>query len=66
MLSFAQVLYLVDKGPLLVPLYTDVIPPPLAQGRVPLGGRGREGEGGTEGTYLCTHAFSTLWCLHII
>ena len=30
----------------------DVLPPPLAQGRVPLGQRGRQGEGGIKGTVV--------------
>ena len=31
----------------------DVVPQSLGQGRTVLGGRGREGEGGTEGTVGC-------------
>ena len=38
----------VSSGPAIDSI-ADVIPPPLAQGRVPLGEGGRQGKGGTQG-----------------
>ena len=48
---------------------TDGIPPSLGQGRTAMGGRGREGERGTEGThvhtqeYICKHVYLMLLCV---
>ena len=42
---------------------TDVLPPPLAQGRVPLGEGGRQGKGGTQGMQL--YMFDSAFVLSI-
>ena len=44
---------------------TDGIPSSLEQGRTALGGRGREGEGGTEGTHVHTYEYILYVSMHV-
>ena len=61
MLSRGKVLS-VSSGPAIDSL-ADVLPPPLAQGRVPLRAGGRQGKGGTQGMQL--YMFDSAFVLSI-
>ena len=66
MLSHSEVLP-VCSGPAIDSL-ADVLPPPLAQGRVPLGQGGRQGKGGTQGIvvqWTMQLSFRTVRGIHV-